>query len=237
LGSAKTIVTISPAMLEKVRARFPGNERNLRLIPNWIHGSLQAEIGRQEANSPSREIGQLFYSGNLGVKQGLHEFLADFIDLESNWCLTIHGGGTELERLRPIVQDADNVKLGVVLAEPDYVAALLKSSACLITQRPGVGANFLPSKLLPALATGTPVLAVCDPHSPLGHEVTAGGFGAVIPPGDASALAKTLEAWRANPEILAGMSRKAYERAPSYSKERVLPLYEHELSQLLVDRS
>ena len=69
-----------------------------------------------------------------------------------------------------------NVKIGGTLEEPDYIAALQSTSACLITQRPGVGTNFLPSKLLPALATGAPVLAVCERHSPLGTKVTAADF-------------------------------------------------------------
>lgn len=43
-------------------------------------------------------------------------------------------------------------------------------------------ANFLPSKLLPALATGTLLLAVCDFKSPLDKEVLDGGFGGVIAP-------------------------------------------------------
>ena len=45
----------------------------------------------------------------------------------------------------------------------------------------GARVHFLPSELLPALATGTPVLAVCDESSPLGREVQRGAFGAIVP--------------------------------------------------------
>jgi len=72
-----------------------------------------------------------------------------------------------------------------------------------------VGANFLPSKLLPALATGTPVLAVCEPASPLGQEVIEGGFGEVIMPGDHAALARTLRRWLKEPSLLHEMGMRA----------------------------
>jgi colanic acid biosynthesis glycosyl transferase WcaI len=237
LGSAKTIVTISPEMLEKLRAKFGDSDRRLQMIPNWIHGSLQAEVDRQAATPQRRKERLLFYGGNLGVKQGLPDFLNDFQATQSDWCLDIHGGGAEAERLRSVVRTKSRVTIGGTLEEAAYITALRETSACLITQRPGVGANFLPSKLLPALATGTPVLAICDPASPLGREVHAGGFGTVVAPGDSDALAGVLHAWGKSPELLAGMSSKARARAVSYSRERILPLYEQELTRLLEEKA
>lgn len=233
LRSARTLVTIGPGLLEKLRQRI-GPDRRVLMIPNWIHGSLEEESRRQQALGIRREAAELVYAGNLGVKQGLPDFLEQFRSAEvaeQGWRLAIHGGGAERERLAGEVKRTPGCSLGPVLSEPDYVRTLLGATACLVTQRPGLGANFLPSKLLPALATGTPVLGVCDRNSPLGQEVIQGGFGEVVAPGDDAALASTLERWR-DVGLRDAMSHKARERAKRYNRANILPQYEVELLAL-----
>ncbi len=230
--SAGTLVTISRKMMEKLRSKV-GSEKRTVLLPNWIHGSLHAEILRQQKQPPEpRQGALLLYSGNVGVKQGLVDFVKDFIPLDCGWLLKIHGGGAEAAALRAQVDGVPSIEVGGVLGEVDYVSGLRRTTACLVTQRPGVGANFLPSKLLPALATGTPVLAVCEKSSPLGEEVIAGGFGEVVEPGDSARLAEVLKNWAANPALLAEMSRRAFIRAELYSREKILAEYARELEKL-----
>jgi len=235
LRSAKTITTISPIMLEKLKAQI-GSDRRLLLIPNWIHQSLQSEIDKQLGNEIPRKSLRLFYAGNLGVKQGLPDFLTQFKSAgvsDIGWHLDIFGGGGEVAKIEEAAADIPGVCLGSVLDEPSYVSSLLNTSACLVTQRPGIGANFLPSKLLPALATATPVLAVCDISSPLAVEVIEGGFGEVVEPGNTEALKACLVRWKQTPEILNRMSENAKIRATRYHRDAVLPLYEQELRRLV----
>lgn len=173
--------------------------------------------------------------GNLGVKQGLPDFLEIFSQskaVERGWELDIHGGGEEKFRWIETLKETRGCHLGDVLDKDQYLVAMLSCTACLITQRPGVGANFLPSKLLPALATGTPVLAVCDRHSPLANEVLEGGFGEVVSPGDATALADILRKWQADPSKLVEFGSKAAERAELYGRNKILSRYLEELSVL-----
>jgi colanic acid biosynthesis glycosyl transferase WcaI len=180
----------------------------------------------------------LFYSGNLGIKQGLPDFLADFraaAIADLGWRLAIHGGGAERLRLIEEVVQTPACELGGLLEEEPYLSALLGSTACLVTQRPGVGANFLPSKLLPALATGTPVLAVCDPMSPLAEEVLTGGFGVVVTPNSPTRLRAVLKRWQENPCELARLGENAAQRAQVYHREVILPQYEREI-KLIVRR-
>jgi colanic acid biosynthesis glycosyl transferase WcaI len=235
LRSARTLSTISPGMLEKLKSKL-GNSRRQIFIPNWIHQSLQDEIDRQLAKNPARASNVLIYSGNFGRKQGLPDFLDQFHAATKgslDWNLEIYGGGAEKSELASAVEGNPAVKLGGVQDEVDYVGNLLRATACLVTQRPGVGANFLPSKLLPALATGTPVLAVCDPDSPLGREITEAGCGAVLTPGDTAALVATLERWKNDPALVAEMSRRAHQRAALYQRDNVLGKYETELKALV----
>jgi colanic acid biosynthesis glycosyl transferase WcaI len=235
LRSAQTLSTISPLMLEKLRGKI-GADRRLLFIPNWIHQSLQDEIDRQLAKGPARAVNVLVYSGNFGRKQGLPDFLQQFHAATSagaNWNLEIYGGGAEKAELASAITSNPSVKLGGVQDEVAYVGNLLRATACLVTQRPGVGANFLPSKLLPALATGTPVLAVCDGDSPLAREITESGCGAVIAPGDTPALLAALERWKNEPALIAEMSRNALKRAALYQRDNVLGTYEAELKALV----
>jgi colanic acid biosynthesis glycosyl transferase WcaI len=228
------LTTISEPMLVKLR-NMVGDDRRVVLIPDWIHQSLQQEIDRQRTNGPSvRANRRLLYCGNLGVKQGLPQFLESVKCARSGWNLRIYGGGAQAVSLRMATSGADGVEIADVLPEAEYVAALLETSACVITQQTGVGANFLPSKLLPALATATPVLAVCDQDSPLGREVRAGGFGEVIPPGDVGALSDVLSRWCETPALLAEFSCKALQWSGRYSRESVLGCYEAELRSLMV---
>ena len=233
LRSAQTLLTISPNMLEKLQ-KIVGPDRRTRYVPNWIHASLQREIDRAGQNGSARKPGLLFYSGNVGVKQGLPDFVDEFkvANQTCAWRFAIHGGGAELAKLQSKVDLTPGCSLGPVLEEREYIRCLTASSACVVTQKPGVGANFLPSKLLPALATGTPVLAVCDPNSPLGQEVNEGGFGAVVVPGNIVQLSETLQSWARQPNLLRTMSEKAHERAKLYHRDRILPEYEIELQKL-----
>lgn len=235
LRSAGTVLTISPQMLVKLQAVVGADRRTLG-VPNWIHGSLQRRIDQRTSAPPARDGRRLFYSGNLGIKQGLPDFLADFraaAIADLGWQLAIHGGGAERARLTAEVAQTPGCELGGVLDEEPYLSALLGCTACLVTQRPGVGANFLPSKLLPALATGTPVLAVCDQRSPLAEEVLAGGFGVVVPPNDPARLRAVLQRWQEAPEELRELGERAAHRARAYHREVILPQYERELQRLV----
>jgi colanic acid biosynthesis glycosyl transferase WcaI len=230
--SARTLSTISPAMLAKLR-QIVGDDRRLVYIPNWIHASLTAEIARG-SSSRARSADVLFYSGNLGVKQGLAEFVPIFKDAaqKTRWHLHLHGDGADADRLRSRLRPDDPINVGPLLGEPQYVAKLASATACLVTQRPGVGVNFLPSKLLPALATGTPVLAVCDSGTPLGQEVKEGGFGEVLSPGDVAGLRSVLSRWSTQPEELKMLSLRARARSHLYQREAILRKYESELTAL-----
>lgn len=235
LRSAQTLSTIGPQMLDKL-VSIVGNDRHMVMIPDWIHRSLQTEIDRQYAQRPPRAENTLIYSGNIGIKQGLPDFLAQFRDASyagSKWKVEIYGGGANKSALDSVLANNPAVSMGGVQDEVAYVANLLRATACLVTQRPGVGANFLPSKILPALATGTPVLAVCETNSPLGKEVTVSGCGEIVAPGDPAALRAVLQKWQDHPELVVEMSRRAKERAAIYERNNVLGKYEVELNALI----
>lgn len=231
LRSAETLSTISPEMLTKLKTKI-GDDRRLIFTPNWIHGSLAKEIDSQRAQGIPRQSNRLMYSGNVGVKQGLPDFVEIFREMDTPWKLRIQGGGAEIKRLAEAVAACPFIEIGGVSDEAAYVRSLLEAGACLITQKAGVSANFLPSKLLPALATGTPVFAVCESDTPLAREILEGGYGAVVHPHDGKEIARTLSEWAANPELLVHLGKKARARAEIFGRAHVLGQYENELARL-----
>lgn len=229
--ASDTLTTISDEMLAKLKD-IAGHDRHAVMVPNWIHGSLHRSIEARRSQAPNRKQGFLFYSGNVGRKQGLPEFLESYKGEESGWHLCIHGNGAEFETLRCEHGGRSDVSLHGLQDENAYIDKLLSVSACLITQKPGMGANFLPSKILPALATGTPILAICERNSPLGREVIEAQCGEVIEPGDGDVLNETLARWKANPDLLFRYGNNAFARSERFGRRAVLPLFEDEIRRL-----
>lgn len=229
--SCSTLTTISEEMLAKLK-NVVGTDRRTELIPNWIHGSLARAIDASRSEAKPRRERTLFYSGNVGRKQGLPDFMHVFDGAQCDWRIDINGSGAEFDELKLACGSRRDVVLQGLQDESRYIETLLTCSACLVTQKPGVGANFLPSKILPALATGTPILAVCEAQSPLGREVIEGECGAVVAPGDAAALHRTLQNWAKHPELLVHYGRNAGARARRYEREYVLSHYVAEIYRL-----
>jgi colanic acid biosynthesis glycosyl transferase WcaI len=229
LRGAQTITTISVPMLAKLQSKVQ-KQRTL-YVPNWIHDSLAKTIARLRLHTGPRTSNRLFYSGNIGRKQGLAELISIFEGTTTGWHLAIHGGGADLQEINDLCEKRRDISVGPVLTEAAYVTALLQCSACLIAERPGMSSNALPSKILPALASGTPILAVCERDSPLGREVIEADCGVVIEAGDAAALRATLQSWAAQPEQLLCYSDHALARAERYERSVVLNQY---LAEILV---
>lgn len=230
LRSADVLTTISPEMLVKLTEKI-GTDKPLHYVPNWIHRDVDAEIRKQTSDTSPRAPHTLFYSGNLGIKQGLPDFLEDFASIDTPWSIRIQGNGPEAARIRELSADG-RISLGGVEDVPGYVSRLRQASACLVTQRAGVSANFLPSKLLPALATHTPVLAVAEKDTPLATEIEQAGYGRVVPPGDRQALTATLREM-SDPQAAQEMSKCAAERAAFFQRERVLLVFQSLLEKMV----
>jgi colanic acid biosynthesis glycosyl transferase WcaI len=106
------------------------------------------------------------------------------------------------------------------LSEADFARALAWCDFYTITESSGVGGSFIPSKLVPAMMAGTPILAVSDSDSPLGQEVRGSEPGlhltwsTVAGIGDRLAAVSTAE--------YAGWALNAKRRAEFYDRVRLI---------------
>lgn len=136
------------------------------------------------------------YAGNLGMKQGLG-ILIDAAKLVKNprVRIVICGDGAARESLELRVREErlPNVSLLPLQDSSEYPALLIDADVNLITQLPGSGNAFFPSKLLHMLSYARPVVTVADEGSALAKAVQDGAFGMNVPPGASADLARVLD--------------------------------------------
>lgn len=186
------------------------SSKRLALCPNALQlrqrNAVDCGKVRQKYGIPSDRVVFLF-GGNLGKPQGI-DFLIDCLRKEcdrEDAFFVIAGSGTEFGRLQDFI-DRDkpqNVILLEKLSTGDYNAL---TSAC------DVGLLFLdyrftipnyPSRILPYMQEGKPVLAATDTASDIKDTLTDGGCGWWCPSNDVDAFDRTLSQVLSHREHLA----------------------------------
>ena len=223
--------TISPTMIERLEHRRR-RDQPILYLPNWLHESLGKHLdAAPKTQGPGSPV-RLLYSGNLGTKQNLLELCHILHRSDAPFAFRIQAEGSGAAALRKWAEETGDERFDVrgLSDEQELARALHEADFVAIPERSGAGGSFLPSKLIPALATGTPVLAVCDTDSPLGTEMTAHRPGPRFTWPEAENL----------PALLASVDRNEYaawktnaaKRAAFYDRERILGRYAEELRRL-----
>ncbi len=181
LSLADRIVTISPVMAD--RLALYGLKQPPVVVPNWLNATAAEAVNRVRPHDRvDNGSVRLLYAGNLGQKQGLGELVRRLAQTGHAFTFEIFGEGsarTKLERLLETLGD-DRFSLGPFMTEEEFVRV---SAACdwfVIPERDNRGASFLPSKLVPVISTGTPIMAITSRQSPLGVEVSEHDLGLVL---------------------------------------------------------
>ena len=232
------VAGISAGMTAALREKGVG-DRKIHLLPNWIRarpefaaGPAAAAAFRRGQAGPAHAL-LAVYSGNLGRKQGLEVLIEAAALIAGEPApgrpirLIIAGEGAgraELER-RLRARPLPGVILLPLQPAADYAAMLRAADVALVTQLPGTGQVCFPSKLLDVLAAGRPVITVADETSDLARAVAEGGFGRVVPAGDAPALARALQAAAADPAQLAAWAART-RWVERFGAATVLPRFE-----------
>lgn len=176
LGAFDRVATISPAMLQRARAKGVQPAR-LILFPNWSE-TLRFRTARR-SNELLAQLGVLpgqrmvLYAGNLGEKQGLEVLLevAQHLQRRAELVLVVVGEGATKARLQALAQEGE---LGNLMFAPlqsyEDLPALLASADChLVVQKRGAADLVLPSKLTNILAVGGNAVITADAETTLGQ--------------------------------------------------------------------
>lgn len=166
--------SISPVMvtrLEAIRTR----KQNIHYLPNWLNASLANEIAKLpgKAGRGTDEPVRLLYAGNIGGKQDLLRLCQFLVGSNAPFLFRIHGNGAEASSIESWIRSSGDSRLafGPFLNESQFAVALHETDFFVITEKTGSGGSFIPCKMIAGVASGTPILAVCDADTPLGTEV------------------------------------------------------------------
>lgn len=216
--------TISPVMVKRLEA-LRQRQQPVDYVPNWVGFSLAQQI--RATARPKGEVRphlpiRLLYAGNIGRKQDLVS-LCDALHMTAlDFSFRICGDGAAAAFLSDwlAIKGDRRFTFEPLLSEGEFAIALKWSDYYVITESAGVGGSFFPSKLLPALMSGTPVLAVCDLESPLGAETCTGMLGLHLTWKDVTGVGGRLESVSAKTH--AQWVSNAEERAKAYDRDRLI---------------
>jgi colanic acid biosynthesis glycosyl transferase WcaI len=226
---ARVVSVIGRQMAERLQERGVPDGK-IFYFPNWVELPAQDELPAAGIFKKSRDIEPdtplVAYAGTFGVKQGLDVIMEAARQLKGAHPVqfVLAGDGACKEKVLAIQErhDLDNVHIEGVLSDAEHTALLVDSDICLVTQRPGTGASFLPSKLLKILALGRPIVTNADTGSSLGNAVAEGKFGLVTAPQDASAMASAIVDLLADEDRRRQMGEAGRRYVLKFEKEAVL---------------
>jgi glycosyltransferase involved in cell wall biosynthesis len=244
--AANLNIVIGDRMGRHLRAEGVAGER-IVTIPNWSddHGTagdwdeasraIRADWGLREDDFV------VAYSGNLGrAHEGETIFgAAKLLAGRQNIRFLIVGGGEENEKLRTRVSEA---QLQSFLFKPHQPrerlgAVLALANVHWLSLRPELEGLIVPSKLYGILAAGRPVIAVTAADGEAAEIIHRHGCGTTISPGNANALAATIESWASMPEELARMGEQGRVASMKhYSKSAALARWLSVVTQLQDDQ-
>ena len=97
-------------------------------------------------------------------------------------------------------RELSNVRFLPFQPEEDLNLMQATADVGLVVLKPLSGTSSIPSKLYGYISAGRPVIASVDPGGSVARIITDGGFGWIVPPGDAYALAQAILHAVSNPE-------------------------------------
>lgn len=221
-----TVSTISNRMREHLHRKGVPPERTRR-FPNWA--DVRAVRPLQAPSAYRAELGLrsgarvALFSGSWSAKQGLETVVqaARALAHRPDIVFVVCGQGAMRAELEAAAREQANLRL-LPLQPLERLGELLGlADAHLLPQSLAAEDLVLPSKLTNMLASGRPVVATCREGSELAEVL--GHCGVVVPPGDALALARAIEALMDDPARREALGRQAREHAERHiDREAVL---------------
>lgn len=191
-----------------VAARGVAAEK-IAVMPNWAPRELdrmptaeEVAAYRLTAGVPAGFV--VGYSGNLGRVHEFQTFLDAAAELNRDnppaCSFRFTASGPQLAAVSSARESngLTNLSLHPPAPRRDLALNLAASAAHLVTLNRGFESLVNPSKVAGILAAARPVLFVGPPDCALAAFIRREQIGAVIAPGDAVALARTIRAWAAN---------------------------------------
>ncbi|MFW5859354.1 MAG: WcaI family glycosyltransferase [Planctomycetota bacterium] len=206
LRGVDVLSTVGRGMRRRLLAKDPARIR-CRFLPNWADATaVQPATG---ANAYRREWGLndedvlVFYSGNMGRKQGLETLVTALAGCADDPRLhaVLAGSGAVRDEIAATCKTdgLDRIRLMDLQPRERLSEFLNAGDIHCLPQKRAVADLVLPSKLLNIMAAGKPVIACAEPSTELATIVRTVGCGLVVAPEDPAALRAVILALAADP--------------------------------------
>ena len=187
---ADAVTVLSDDLADNVRAKMPGREQHVHVIPNFV--DTDAIHPAQRTNSFREQFGigdepVVLYAGNVGFSQSLH-LMIDAARALPTATFVINGDGAARAELEAAAAGLDNVRFTGYQPVERLNEVLAAGDVHVVPLRAGLGAVSVPSKTYSILAAGRPVVAAVDAGTEVPRMLAASGGGVVTPPDDNAAF-------------------------------------------------
>jgi len=228
--------SISPVMIERLKS-LRARGQPVLYLPNWLNASMADAIAAfppKLGRLPKEEV-KLLYAGNIGTKQDLLRFCASLEESDAPFRFRIHGDGGLAAEVRQWVEARHDPRFtfGPFLDEAAFAEALHETDFFVITEKRGSGGSFIPCKTIAGIASGSPILAVCDADGPLGQEVRSNDLGPWFSWDHLEHAAALIRGLPTDPGPFGVWQCNALSRAQFYKRDRVIDAFDHALCTLL----
>ncbi len=238
-AKAERVFTLSEAMAAELRSSFESEfswRSKVVVIPPWADTARLRPV--PAASNPFRRQHRLdsrllvTYSGNLGFTHPLEALLEAAAKLNSAVQVLLIGTGPkrlaleELARKLKLHPEALRFLAPLPLEQLPFRSAASDLAVVALDGPPAAAA--LPSKTFPALACGTPLLALAPTDSALAALVQQHGCGVVVPPGPTAGaeLAATITSLDHDPDRRRQLAAAALEASRHYTPANAEQLVE-----------
>ncbi|MET3120954.1 colanic acid biosynthesis glycosyl transferase WcaI [Oxalobacteraceae bacterium GrIS 2.11] len=189
------VSTISHRMMELLQKKEVDVENTYQFL-NWVntrHIRSQTHVNafREELNIAS-DTKVILFSGTLNSKQGLEIIpqLARKLEHRKDIMFVIGGEGVMKPELEAASEGLSNIKFLPLQPVERLSELLAMANMHLLPQNSDAEDLVLPSKLSGMLASGRPVVAICNNGSEIAKVVVECGL--VVPPNDEAALMEAI---------------------------------------------
>ena len=214
---ADRIVVVGRDMREKLEREGVPRDK-LVYVPTWASADPPAAAAserlREELGWTNRFV--VMHAGNIGLAQdvGTLAATAERLGHDGDILMVMLGGGAAHAELAREVARRRLRNLEILPYRPRTQAHALMAAADVhvVSLKPGLWGCAAPSKTYAIMAVARPFVAAVDPGSEPARIVAEHDCGAVVPAGDAEALAAALIAMKSAPlEQMGANARRGYD--------------------------
>ncbi len=168
----------------------------------------------------------LVHAGNLGFYGAWHTLISAVRMLEGEGVgLVFIGEGAMKPQVQAMAEGCRAVRFLPFRPVSEIPLVLSSGDMHVVTVKRGLEGVVVPSKLYPTLAAGRPVLGIAPEESDVVRIIRETGCGVAADPDTPEKVARAIRSVLHSPEQLAGMGRRARERAPAYERALQLKIF------------